>query len=143
MVQGFAVDFIDDKTKVTCWISMQTIMTASVALGDLYRLVFVPNIYVLLWSHGIYNQPLPIIAQPAKCYMMKGIQTDTSNYSRILTDQVSKTNVRIIDSECSDHMFNISVQLTDYYVLNDRNKSVRVANGQMVPVFGMGTCGIL
>jgi len=51
--QGFSVDFIDDNAKVTCWISMQTVMTASVAIGDLYRLVFVANIHVLLWSHGI------------------------------------------------------------------------------------------
>jgi len=41
--QGFSVDFIEDSAKVICWISMQTIMTASVALGDLFRLLFVPG----------------------------------------------------------------------------------------------------
>jgi len=40
-------------------------------------------------------------------------------------------------------MFNTSVQLTDYHVLNKMNKSVQVANGQTVPVLGKGTCGIL
>jgi len=66
--------------------------------------------------------------------MIKGIQTDISNYLRILTDPVSKTNVLIIDSECSDHMFNTNVQLTNYHILNNINKSVQVANGQTLPV---------
>jgi len=47
--QGFFVDFIDDSAKETSWISMQTIMTASVALDDLYWLEFLPSIHVLLW----------------------------------------------------------------------------------------------
>jgi len=75
--------------------------------------------------------------------MMKGIQSDIPNYSRVLTDPVSKTNVLIIDSGCSDHIFTTNIQLTNYHVLNNIKKSVQVANCQTVSVNGIGTCGIL
>jgi len=45
----------------------------------------------------------------AKCYMMKGVQTDISSYLRILTDSVSPTEMLIIDNMGSDQMFNTNV----------------------------------
>ena len=66
-----------------------------------------------------------------------------SNIDDILTDPVSLKNDLILDSGCSEHMFNSARQLTDYNRYNVDEKYVFVANGSKVPVLGIGKCGIL
>jgi len=55
--QGFSIGFTDVSAKGNCWISMQTIIKASVSIGDLYRFEFVLNLHSIIWSHDIHNQP--------------------------------------------------------------------------------------
>jgi len=63
--------------------------------------------------------------------------------TRILHDPLPTTNELIIDSGFSDYMFNTNVEMTNYQVLHKGNKYVQVANGQSIPVLGVGECGIL
>jgi len=74
---------------------------------------------------------------------MTGDLSNISNTTRILHDPLPTTNELIIDSGCSDHMFNTNVQMTNNQVLHIGNKHVQVANGQTIPVLGVGECGIL
>ena len=117
-------------------------MTASVENGDLYRLKWVPNIEEILNKEERFNQILPSKENPARCHMTRVLNT-ISNTTRIIHDPVAPTNELIIDSGCSDHMFNTNVQLTDYDVFRRGEKNVQVANGLSVPVLGVGKCGFL
>ena len=74
---------------------------------------------------------------------MMRVTTDISRSLAILSDPIESNNDLIIDSGCSDHMFNTNVQMTNYQVLNHLKKFVQVANGQTLPMLGSGTCGIL
>jgi hypothetical protein len=65
-----------------------------------------------------------------------------SSIDDILTDPVSLRNDLILDSGCSEHMFNSARQLTNYIRYNVDEKFVFVANGSKVPVIGMGKCNI-
>ena len=141
-MHGFSISFINDTAKVEEWTTLSTIMTASVSNGDLYRCEWVPNLTDILQANEMFNQPLPSTKKPAKCHMTR-ILNDISNTTRILNDPIANTNELIIDSGCSDHMFNTNVQMTDYHVLNELNRFVQVANGQNIPVLGVGVCGIL
>jgi hypothetical protein len=137
---GWAVNFIGDKTSVMMDLStMNTIMTASVKVG----------LYMLQWDRHIdeklkrgYKQTLPNPGNHAECHMTK-ISCYISDTTQILNDPINNTNELIIDSGCTDHMFNTNVQMTDYLVLPSRSKWVSVANGLTIPVLGVGTCGIL
>jgi len=75
--------------------------------------------------------------------ILKGISLPVSQSEQILTDQISSHNELIVDSGCSEHMFNTFRPLTNYVKLNFNIKYVTVANGSNVPVEGYGTCGIL
>ena len=66
-----------------------------------------------------------------------------SESSRILTDPIGPTNTLVLDSGCTDHMFNSCRQLTRFSRIDDANKTVTVANGSRVPVLGWGRFGIL
>ena len=66
-----------------------------------------------------------------------------SELEGILTDPISPRNDLILDSGCSEHMFNTARQLTDFVRYNVSEKFVVVANGAKVPVMGKGSCGIL
>jgi len=62
---------------------------------------------------------------------------------RVLTDTVSVANEVIIDSGCSQHMFNTCRNLINYNRYPEGLKYVSVANGTKVPVAGFGQYGIL
>jgi len=62
---------------------------------------------------------------------------------RILTDEVSTTNELVLDSGCSQHMFNSCRNLTNFIAYAPNQKCVTVANGTSVPVAGYGQLGIL
>jgi len=79
---------------------------------------------------------------PAICLMAK-TNTEISNATSILNDPIASSNELILDSGCSDHMFNTNVQLTEYNVFHTIARSVKVANGHRVLVLGSGTCGFL
>jgi len=79
---------------------------------------------------------------PAICLMAK-TTTAISTTDYILSDPIGTTNELIVDSGCSDHMFNTNVQLTDYRVMTNSLKYVHVANGHRVPVLGIGCCAFL
>ena len=69
--------------------------------------------------------------------------TPVSQSMEILTDPISDSRELIVDSGCSEHMFNTCSYLTNYksYKLNEKN--VVVANGSVISVSGFGKCGIL
>ena len=84
------------------------------------------------------------------CYMITARLGKQSNESipvskrpEILTDPLSICNELIIDSGCSEHMFDTCRSLTSYSSFNFGEKYVTVANGSVVPVEGKGQCGIL
>ena len=81
---------------------------------------------------------LTITRSPSTCDALP-----VSQRPEILTDPVSSSNELIIDSGCSEHMFNTCRPLTNYSKLNLFDKTVTVANGSVVPVEGIGRCGIL
>ena len=87
-------------------------------------------------------QPLPNKQQPAENHMTR-VMCNISESSSILSDPVVSTNELIIDSGCTDHMFNTNVQLTNYSVLPQNSRTVTVANGLLIPVLGVGSCGFL
>jgi hypothetical protein len=62
---------------------------------------------------------------------------------RVITDPVSVENEMIIDSGCSQHMFNTCRNLINYNQYPEGAKYVFVANGSKVPVAGFGQYGIL
>ena len=62
---------------------------------------------------------------------------------RVLTDPVSIENEMIVDSGCSQHMFNTCRNLINYNEYPDGVKYVSVADGAKVPVAGFGQYGIL
>jgi len=62
---------------------------------------------------------------------------------RVLTDPVSVENEMIIDSGCSQHMFNTCRNLINYNKYPVGAKYVFVANGSKVPVAGVRQYGIL
>jgi hypothetical protein len=66
-----------------------------------------------------------------------------SRDNRILNDPVSAQYELIVDSGCSEHMFNTCRQLTEYKRLEPGERKVSVANGERIPVEGVGKCGIL
>jgi hypothetical protein len=57
-----------------------------------------------------------------------------SRTERILKDPLSTNYELVVDSGCSEHMFNTCNQLTDYRRLLDGERKVRVANGEAIPV---------
>jgi hypothetical protein len=84
------------------------------------------------------------------CYMMiadtrSSIPTllPLSSTSHILSDPISDNNELVIDSGCSQHMFNTCRPLTNFVRFASYKKNVMVANGSTVPVIGQGECGIL
>jgi len=85
----------------------------------------------------------------AECYMLSVEEQDVndtvllSRTERILKDPVSTNYELVVDSGCSEHMFNTCSQLTDYRRLQDGERKVRVANGEAISVEGVGKCGIL
>jgi hypothetical protein len=84
--------------------------------------------------------PVPGLGQ---CYMMTIRSPPVSNRGRILTDPISTVNELVVDSGCSEHMFNSCRLLTDYVRYHPNEKTVSVANGSAVPVLGYGSYGIL
>jgi hypothetical protein len=66
-----------------------------------------------------------------------------SRRKEILTDPLSEDNELIVDSGCSEHMFNTRRQLTNYIKFEANRKNVTVANGSSIAVEGIGQCGIL
>jgi len=62
---------------------------------------------------------------------------------RVLTDEISPTYELIVDSGCSQHMFNSCRNLTKYVKYEVREHTVPVANGTREPVHGYGKCGVL
>ena len=139
-LHGWSVTFINNKAAVTDLRTMSTIMVASVERGDLYRVHWERNISAVL-RHAI-TQPLPTPQQPAENHMTR-VMCNISESSSILCDPIVSTNELIIDSGCTDHMFNTNVQLTDYSVLPPNSRTVTVANGLRIPVLGVGSCGFL
>ena len=95
------------------------------------------------------------------CYMLKiscnrasvdsGDRSKNSDYPsttlsqslEILSDPIGNAYELIVDSGCSEHMFNTCSQLCNYEKYAPRERSVIVANGSIVPVEGYGRCGIL
>ena len=71
------------------------------------------------------------------------VVTRLSESNRILEDPIGPTNPLVLDSGCTDHMFNSCRQLSRFQRINDATKTVTVANGSRVPVLGWGKCGIL
>jgi len=117
-------------------------MTATLSTEVMYKVTYHPEIATFLDIRVVYNQTLPTLLDPAKCLMVKAVTT-ISESSRILNDPVPQTNTLILDSGCSDHMFNTNVKLTNYTILNYQRRYVQVANGHKVPVLGSGRCGLL
>ena len=72
---------------------------------------------------------------------MMGIPVSRS--VRVLTDPVSVDNEMIVDSGCSQHMFNTCRNLINYNEYSEGMKYVFVADGAKIPVAGFGQCGIL
>jgi len=139
---GFSLYFIDNIATVTDWCSMKIITKAKAELGDIYRLTYTPELYESHTIRDTYLQTLPKSMSPAICLMAK-TATAISNTDFILSDPIGRTNELIVDSGCSDHMFNTNVQLTDYRVMSTSQKYVQVANGHRIPVLGIGCCGFL
>jgi len=140
---GYSIFFINATATITDWCSMQNIMRATLSTEGMYKITYHPDITTLLDVRIVYNQLLPSLSNPAKCLMIKA-STTISESPKILTDPVPPTNELIlVDSGCSDHMFNTNVQLTNYTILNYQRRHVQVANGHKVPVLGSGRCGIL
>ena len=71
------------------------------------------------------------------------MRSPVSRDRRVLTDEISPTYELIVDSGCSQHMFNSCRNLTNYVKYDVGEHSVTVANGTRVPVHGYGTCGVL
>ena len=71
------------------------------------------------------------------------ISNSVSDTNQILTDPIGTNNDLVLDSGCSEHMFNSSRQLTDFVFFAPNERFVSVANGSKVPVIGWGKCGIL
>jgi hypothetical protein len=102
---------------------------------------------------GVRSGKPEVTQQPkdiwAECYMLSVEQQDVSDTillsrtERILKDPVSTNYELVVDSGCSEHMFNTCSQLTDYRRLQDGERKVRVANGEAISVEGVGKCGIL
>ena len=115
-------------------------MVASTSREGLYRMHWERNISSVLGKG--FRQPLPNPHRLAENYMTR-IMSNISETRQILSDPVVNTNELIIDSGCTDHMFNTNVQLTNYSVLPLNSKTVSVANGLLIPVLGSGSCGIL
>jgi len=90
-------------------------MTATTYRSHYYRLTMERHYSVKSYHQG---------------YSQRNFLSNISNTSRILNEPLPKTNELIIDSGCSDHMFNTNVQTTNYQVLHIGNKHVQVANGQ-------------
>ena len=139
---GFSIYLIDDTVTIADWCNLKIIMRATADLGDVYRLVYTTELYETHNSSDMYPQPLPTSMSPAICLMAK-TNTDISNTTSILNDPIASSNELILDSGCSDHMFNTNVQLTEYNVFHTIARSVQVANGHRVPVLGSGICGFL
>jgi len=100
-------------------------MTATLNTEGMYKVSYHPEIATFLDTRIVYNQTLPTLLDPAKCLMVKAV-TAISESSRILNDPIPQTNELILDSGCSDHMFNTNVQLTNYTVLNYQRRFVQV-----------------
>jgi len=62
---------------------------------------------------------------------------------RVLTDPVSVENEMLVDSGCSQHMFNTCRNLINYNEYSDGDKYVSVADGAKIPVAGFGQYRIL
>ena len=139
---GFSIYLIDDTVAIADWCNLKIIMRATADLGDVYRLVYTTELYETHNSSNMYPQSLPISMSPAICLMAK-TTTDISNTTSILNDPIASSNELILDSGCSDHMFNTNVQFTEYNVFHTIARSVQVANGHRVPVLGSGICGFL
>ena len=92
-----------------------------------------------------------VIDLTAECFLMTVDLEDeeyveyvpVSRREEILKDPISPRNELIVDSGCSEHMFNTSCLLTSYRKMYQNEKTVTVANGESVPVEGVRRCGKL
>jgi len=139
---GFSIYLIDDTVTIADWCNLKIIMRATADLDVVYRLVYTHELYETHNSSDMYPQPLPTSMSFAICLMAK-TNTDISNTTSMLNDPIASSNELILDSGCSDHMFNTNVQFTEYNVFHTIARSVQVANGHQVPVLGSGICGFL
>jgi len=139
---SLSIKFLDDAATVNECTKGKTIMTATTYRSHFYRITFERDICSTLGYNTLFSQDLPSRSHPTQCHMTR-VLSDISNTTHILHDPLPTTNELIIDSGCSDHMFSTNVQMTNYQVLHKGNKHVQVANGQSIPVLGVGECGIL
>jgi len=88
-------------------------MTATTYQSHFYTLTMKSDTCSPLGYNSLFSQELPSRLQPVQCHMTS-VLPNISNTSRILIDRLPTTIELIIDGACSDHMFNIDVQMTNY-----------------------------